>query len=145
MLEAKAGIDYPGVSVVFFCHDDDGNFLMQKRGKNCRDENDRWDIGAGAVKIHEKVEDTLTREVEEEYGTFVLKYKFLGYRDVHRENNGIKTHWVTHDFKVLVDKSQVKNGEPYKFDEIGWFTLNNLPSPLHSQLLHFLEIYKNKL
>jgi 8-oxo-dGTP diphosphatase len=145
MLEARAGIDYPGVSVVFFCHDDNGNFLMQKRGKNCRDEKGRWDIGAGAIKVYERIMDTLVREVEEEYGTFVFRSEFLGYRDVQRENEGIKTHWITHDFRVLVDKFHVKNGEPNKFDEIGWFRLNNLPSPVHSQLFNFLQIYKDKL
>jgi len=141
----KAGIDYPGVSVVFFCHDGNGDFLMNKRSKNCRDEHDRWDIGAGAVRLYENLTDALEREIREEYCTSILNCEFLGYRDVHRQDNEFKTHWVTHDFKVLVDSSKAKNGEPHKFDEIGWFRLDNLPFPLHSQLLHFLEIYKNKL
>ena len=141
----KAGIDYTGIAVVFFCHDGLGNFLMQKRGKNCRDENNRWDIGAGAVRLYEKILETLNREIKEEYCTTILDYEFLGYRDVHRENNGIKNHWVTYDFKVFVDKFQVRNGEPNKFEDIGWFRLDNLPFPMHSQLPTFLEKYKDKL
>ncbi|VVB83092.1 NUDIX domain protein [uncultured archaeon] len=141
----KVGIDYPGISVVFFCHDGNGNFLMNRRSINCRDEYNRWDIGAGAVRLYENVTDTLIREIKEEYCTDILDYEFLGYRDIHRESNGIKTHWVTHDFKVLIDNSLVGNGEPHKFDEIGWFKLDKLPFPLHSQLPNFLGAYRNKL
>jgi len=64
---------------------------------------------------------------------------------VHREYNGTKTHWITLDFKVFVDRKKVKNGEPHKFDAVEWFTLNNIPDPIHSQLANFLEKYKDKL
>ena len=58
---------------------------------------------------------------------------------------GEKTHWVALDFKVLVDREKVKNGEPHKFDDIGWFTLDNLPTPQHSQVPNFFRLYKEKL
>ena len=58
---------------------------------------------------------------------------------------GKKTHWIALDFKVLIDRGHVSNGEPYKFDAIEWFTLNNLPAPLHSQFPNFLRLYKSKL
>ena len=64
---------------------------------------------------------------------------------MHRENSGKKTHWIALDFKVLVDKAKVKNGEPHKLDAVEWFSLDNLPSPLHSQFPFFLEKYKDKL
>jgi hypothetical protein len=51
----EKGLDYTGISVVYFCHDGNGNFLMQKRGKNCRDENGRWDIGGGALEVEDSV------------------------------------------------------------------------------------------
>jgi len=35
----QKGVDYTGISIVCFCHDRKGNFLMQKRGNNARDEN----------------------------------------------------------------------------------------------------------
>ena len=46
---------------------------------------------------------------------------------------------------VAIDKEKVKNGEPHKFDEIGWFTLDNLPQPPHSQLAHEIELFGNRL
>lgn len=139
------GLDHIGVCVVFFCHDDKGNFVMMKRSKNTRDEQECWDIGGGAVEINENIEEKLKDEIREEYCTEILEYEFLGYRDVHRELDGKKTHWIALDFKVLVNASTVKIGEPYKFDDIGWFQLDNLPDNIHSQLPLFFSKYQNQL
>ena len=49
------------------------------------------------------------------------------------------------DFKVLVNRKKVKNGEPHKLDAVEWFTLDSMPSPLHSQFPNYLELYKGKL
>lgn len=141
----KIGYDYPGITVCFFCHDGKRNFVMAKRSKNTRDEHGRWDIGAGGLEHGETVKTTLKREIKEEYDTEVLDYKFLGVREIHRIHRGEKTHWIALDYKVLVDKNKVKNGEPHKFNEVYWFTLENLPSNLHSQLTNYFKIYKNKL
>lgn len=141
----KKGEDYIGISVVFICHDGKGNFLFSKRGVNARDEQGTWDCGGGGLEFGDTVENTLQKEIAEEYCTNVLEYDFLGFRDVHREQNSKKTHWLALDFKVLIDPSKVKNGEPHKLDEIAWFTLNNLPTPLHSQLPKFLTLYEDKL
>ena len=107
----KQGIDYIGVGIVFFCHDGRGNFLMNKRSKKTRDEHGRWDIGGGGVELGEHIEDTVERELKEEYCTDIIKSEFLGFRDVHRvDEKGNKTHWIALDFKVLVDKRKVRNG-----------------------------------
>ncbi len=139
------GEDFIGVGIIYLCHDGKGNFLLHKRGEGARDENGKWDIGGGALEFGEKVDDTLKREIKEEYGTDVLSYEFIGFRDVHREKDGKSTHWIALDFKVLVDAAKVKNGEPHKFDDFGWFTIEKLPLPLHSQLTAFFEKYKSKL
>ena len=141
----KKGVDYTGVTIVFACHDGNGNFLFAKRGANCRDEQGTWDPGGGGLEFGDTVEDTLRKEIMEEYCTDVLDFEFMGYRDVHRENNGIKTHWIALDFKVLVDPAKVKNGEPHKLDEVAWFKLDEIPPPLHSQLPKFLKLYREKL
>ena len=141
----KKGEDYIGAGVVYFCHDGEGNVLLSKRSKNCRDEHGTWDPGGGGIEFGDTVEDTLRKEIEEEYSTDVVDFEFLGYRDVHREHEGKKTHWLMIDFKVLIDKNKVANGEPHKFDAVEWFTLDKLPSPLHSQFPNFLNLYKDKL
>lgn len=136
---------FPRVCVVFFCHDGRGEFLMQKRSAKTRDERDTWDIGGGGVRFGEKVIDALKKEIEEEYCTKALGYDFLGYRDVHRVNDGQPTHWIALDYKVRVDRAMVKNGEPHKFSEIGWFTFSNLPSPLHSTVPTIFTLYRDTL
>ncbi len=145
MKGCEKGVDFVGVSVVYFCHDGKGNFVMQKRGKNARDEHGRWDIGAGGLEVGDSVEETLRKEIMEEYCTEVLDFEFLGMRDVFREHNGQKNHWVMLDFKVLVNSEKVSNGEPHKFDEIGWFNFKTMPQPQHSQLPIFWEKYKGRL
>lgn len=141
----KKGEDYTGITIVYLCHDGRGNILLNKRSTNCRDEHGTWDPGGGGLKFKDTVTNTLQKEIKEEYCTNILEYEFLGYRDVHRTHERKNTHWIALDFKVFVDKNQVQNGEPHKFDEIGWFKLDKLPNPLHSQFPHFLEKYKNKL
>ncbi len=141
----EKGIDYIGNTVVYCCHDGKGNVLLAKRSKNSRDEQGRWDIGGGGIEFGDTVENTLRKEIKEEYCTDILQYEFLGYRDVHRETNGKRTHWIALDFKVLVDGKKVKIGEPHKFDALEWFTLEKLPSPIHSQFPKFIELYKDKI
>jgi 8-oxo-dGTP diphosphatase len=141
----KQGIDHIGVSVIYFCHDGKGHVLLAKRSANARDEQGRWDIGGAGMEFGELAEETLRREIKEEYNADVIGFEFLGFRDVHRDHNGIKTHWIALDHKVLIDPTNVKIGEPHKFDDIGWFTLDTLPEPLFSQLPLFLSKYKNRL
>jgi 8-oxo-dGTP pyrophosphatase MutT (NUDIX family) len=141
----EKGIDFVGITVCYLCHDGKGNILFNKRGVNTRDEQGRWDAGGGGVEFGDTVEQTLKKEIKEEYCADVLEYTFLGYRDLHREQNGRKTHWLTLDFVVLIDPEQAKNGEPHKFDEIAWFRLNDLPSPIHSGLPALLEKHKTAL
>jgi 8-oxo-dGTP diphosphatase len=141
----KKGFDYPGITLVYFCHDGQGNFLMAKRSVNARDEHGRWDIGGGGLEFGDTVEQTLRKEIKEEYNSEVLGYEFLGFRDVHREHQGQKTHWVALDFKVLIDRSKARINEPHKFDALDWFVLERLPDPVHSQFPKFLDLYRHKL
>lgn len=141
----RQGSLVPRVSIVYLCHDGKGHFLMHKRGQNTRDEQGVWDIGGGSLDFGKTVMETLREEIKEEYGTDVLLAELLGYRDVFREHEGKETHWLALDWKVLVDPAKAKNGEPHKFDEVGWFRLDNLPSPLHSQLMSLLVDKREEL
>jgi 8-oxo-dGTP pyrophosphatase MutT (NUDIX family) len=141
----KKGVDYIGLTVCFYCHDGAGNYLFHKRSDQCRDEVGCWDTGGGSVHVGETIEEALHREVQEEYGVAVLHFEELGHSDILREQNGVMAHWHGFRFKVLVDREQVVNNEPHKHTELGWFTLDNLPTPLHSQIPKELEWYKEKL
>ncbi len=78
----RKGVDYTGIATVYFCHDGQGNFIMAKRSQNARDEQGCWDIGGGALEFGMAVDDSLCKEIKEEYCADVLGFEFLGYRDV---------------------------------------------------------------
>ncbi len=144
-MDLKRGVDYIGVNCAFFCHDRDNRFLMHKRSQNCRDEQGRWDNGAGAMEHGETFEETVRREVLEEYGAEPIEIEYVLTKNVLRDNNGQKTHWIKNLHWVLVDPGQVKNNDPEKIDEIGWFTFDDLPEPLHSQFHKGLETIKKHI
>ena len=141
----KKGFDYIAVSVSYFCHDGKGNYLLNKRSVNCRDEHGTWDFGGGGIEFGDTIEDTLQKEIKEEYCADIVEYKFLGPTESMRTIDGKMSHWVHLHFLVQLDPAQVKNGEPHKFDEIGWFRLDNLPSPLHSQAPGDLEKFGKQM
>jgi 8-oxo-dGTP diphosphatase len=133
----RAGVDYPGVTCVFVCHDAEGRVLLHRRGAGARDERGRWDSGAGALGVGESFEAAVAREVREEYGAEPLAIRPLGVRNVVREEAG---HWVALMFAVLVDPAEVRLAEPEKFDALRWFAPGDgLPEPRHSQLHHVLD------
>lgn len=138
----KIGLDFVGVTTPFYCTDGNGNFLFHKRSENCRDEQGRWDPGAGKVDFGVSLEENVLREISEEYGCAGKIMERLPAHDIFRENDGKKTHWIAIPFFVLVDPKEVRNNEPEKIDEIGWFRLSALPEPLHSGFRISFTTYK---
>ena len=139
------GVDCTGVAVVFFCHDGNGKVVVNKRSVQARDEKGCWDIGGGGVKKGELLEDALRREVKEEYCADILEHEYLGFREVHRVEEGVQTHWIVFDFRVLIDPAVCAIGDPEKMDALAWHTLDDLPSPMHSQWPLFSNKYKERL
>lgn len=119
---------------------------MNKRSVNCRDEHGRWDICGGGVEFGDTLEQTVRKEIVEEFGATVLNIEPLGHREIHRTaEDGQKSHWVGFDFKVLIDPSEVVNNEPHKFDEVKWFPISDMPQPQHSQFPVFFAKYQAQL
>lgn len=141
----KRGIDYIGVNCVFWCHDKNNRLLLHKRSNQCRDEQETWDCGAGSMEFGETFEDTVRREVKEEYGVEPIKIEYVTTENVLREHNGKATHWIKNLHWVLVDPKKVIIGEPHKMEELGWFTFDNLPKPLHSQIVLEVDLLKKFL
>jgi 8-oxo-dGTP diphosphatase len=141
----KKGIDYTAITVSYMCHDGQGNFLLNKRSNQCRDEHGCWDFGGGGLEFGESVEVSLKKELMEEYCVEPKSMEFLGYLDLFREHDGQKTHWLSLEFLVEIDRGKVKNGEPHKFEELGWFRLSDLPQPAHSTQYLLLERFKDQL
>ncbi len=142
-MDLKRGVDYIGITCVFFCHDGKGNLLLSKRSKNCRDEIGRWDVGGGSMEFGEDFEEAARREIKEEYCTDVLDMKFVKHQNVIRQEEGSpRTHWICFLFLAHVNPKKVKNGDPLKIDDIGWFHPTKLPNPMHSMFDKSFKIIK---
>ncbi len=145
-LRKHKGTSFTGITTVFFCHDGNGKLFLTKRSKNTRDEHGRWDPGAGGLKHGQTVEGNIRRELKEEYDAEAIKIDFIGYRDVFRAlPDGTPTHWLAMDFAVKVNPETIRINEPLLVDDQGWFTLDNLPSPLHSQFDLFMSKHGESL
>jgi 8-oxo-dGTP diphosphatase len=141
----KIGFDYIGITTPFYCTDGKGRILMHKRSTNCRDEHGRWDPGSGKLEQSLSLEQNALQEVKEEYGCDGKVIGTLPAHDIFREQNGVTTHWVAVPFFVLIDEPEkAKIGEPDKMGEIGWFTLDSLPEPIHTGFAHTLSLYRKE-
>ncbi len=138
----KPGIDHIGVSTAFYCHDGNGNFLFHKRSKNCRDEQGAWDNGGGKLEFGLTPEENVLKELEEEYSCKGEIQEKLPAHSILREFDGVKTHWMQIPFIIKVNPKDVRNNEPEKIDEIGWFRLDNLPQPFHKGSIQTLTQFK---
>jgi 8-oxo-dGTP diphosphatase len=134
----------PAVSCVFVCHDRRGRVLLARRGAGARDEPGTWDTGAGALEHGESFAEAVRREVREEYMVDALDVETIGVRNVLRAgSHGVLSHWVAVVNAVHVDgRHPVAIGEPHKFDQLGWFPLDELPAPLHSQLPATMDLFR---
>jgi len=135
----KAGIDFIGITTPFFCHDGQGNFILHKRSNQCRDERGFWDVGSGKLEFGQTLEESVLREVKEEYGCIGIIQNQLPPYTLLRTHEGVKTHWIAIPFLILVDPKKMKNNDPDKITEVGLFSLLKLPKPLHSGLRYILK------
>jgi len=142
----QKGFDHIGVSVITMCHDGSGKYLISQRGEGCKDERGRWEpAGGGSVEVGESLEDAVRREVMEECGGKVTEIQFMGFREVFREIDGVKSHWIAFDYKAQIDPQDVSITEPDKCTELRWCAIDEIPQPQHSQFPFFLDKYKSIL
>lgn len=139
--DLKKGVDFIGITCVFYCYDGKGNLLMSKRSQNCRDEKGVWDCGSGSMEFGEaSLESACHREILEEYCVEPKKITHCGTVNVLRNNDGVETHWIGFIFTALVDPDKCRIGEPEYIDEIRWFPIDDLPEPRHSMFDKHLEV-----
>lgn len=125
----KRGIDYIGVSVGAMIVNDKDEVLLCKRSKHASNERGCWEIPGGAVEFNETLENAIHREMREELGVEIeLIEQFPAASHIIKND---KQHWVPSTFLVKLKKGNIpKILEPEKCDEIKWFSLDHLPTPL---------------
>lgn len=125
----KNGVDYIGVSVGAMILNEKDELLLCKRSQQCKNERGCWEVPGGAVEFGEKLTDAIKREMKEEYGVEIEILKQFPAADHMIPEE--KQHWVPTTFLAKLQQNQIpKILEPDKCDEIGFFPLHNLPSPL---------------
>lgn len=143
----KTGVDHIGISTSFYCHDGKGRWLLHKRSKKCRDEKGAWDSGAGKLEFGLTLEENVLKEVQEECGcNAIIEEQLPAITLLRKSSEGMQTHWIVAPFILLIDSTNIKKvkiGDPEKIAEMGWFTFNNLPSPLHSGFQKTTKLYRS--
>ena len=129
----KPGIDYIGVGTCAVCHDGQKSLFLNLRSRNCRDEWGHWDNSGGKLEFGETPDECMIRELREEYGCSPIKWQKGAPVNAIRVNNGVKSHWLILTYLVQIDRAQARNGEPTKFDQVGWFSIDQLPDNMHSK------------
>ena len=121
----KKGVDFIGVGVGAVIVDQQGKVFLAKRGREARNEIGKWEFPGGSVEFGETLEQALVREVVEEYGFTIEVQELLDVVDhlIPAENQ----HWVSPTFICRVKSGTPRIREPHKCDEIGWFTLDQIP------------------
>ena len=148
----KKGVDYIGVSAGAMIINSKGEIFLSKRGQNTRNEKGCWETPGGGVKFGETLEEACKREIMEEYGAEIEVLEQFPAEDHFIPEE--KQHWVATTFLAkFKDGQEPEIMEPEKCDEIGWFSLDSLPSPLsivtqldiehHGEKV--LEILKNEV
>lgn len=125
----KKGVDFIGVSVGAVVTNDKDQVFLSKRSQNCKNERGCWEFPGGSVEFGETLADAVRREIREEYG---IEVEIL--KQFPAQNHLLpaeKQHWVATTFLTKIKLGEVpKIMEPERCDEIGWFSLDNLPTPL---------------
>lgn len=140
----KKGVDYIGVSVGVILLNDTGDIFMAKRSNGASNERGCWEAPGGGVNFGETLESAIRREMREEYGIDMEIIKQFPAADhlIPAE----KQHWVPTAFLAKILPGQIpKILEPDKCDEIGWFSLDQLPQPLSIITKIDIAVYKKML
>jgi 8-oxo-dGTP diphosphatase len=152
----KPGTDYIGVGLGAFIFNEKGELFLMKRGAKTQNEQGCWIVPGGKLEYGETLADGIVREVKEELGvTIAIDEQFPAHDHILAAEdatsgdaqNGsavaVAQHWVTNQFRAHIVEGTPQNLEPGKCDETGWFSLDDLPSPIafanHAVIAELIE------
>lgn len=102
----------------------------------------KYSLPSGHVEGHETIFDALIRETKEETGLLVKEKDLEIVHIMHRT----KSDFDYIDFFVLAKNwsGEPKIIEPEKCDDLSWFSLDNLPDNLLSNVIQAVSKYYKK-
>ncbi|PZW65915.1 ADP-ribose pyrophosphatase YjhB (NUDIX family) [Pseudomonas sp. URMO17WK12:I1] len=87
-----------------------------------------WGLPGGKLDWLEPVEQAVRREIEEELAIRLTSLCLLCVVDQIDAQRG--EHWLAPVYLADTFDGEVRNVEPEKHSDIGWFALDGLPEPL---------------
>lgn len=121
-----------GIGVLVF--DEEGRLLLHKRKGKHGEGN--WSTAGGHMEFGETPEDCAVREVKEEVDIDIANPRFVGItNDVFPENG---RHYVTVWMRGEWVNGEAKVADPHEVEQVGWFPLDALPSPLFTPVRNLL-------
>lgn len=137
----QPGTDHIGVGVGVTLLNDKGELFLAKRSHECKNEKGYWETPGGALHQNETLEGCLHRELQEEYGIEVDIIEQWPAYDHMPDGQ----HWVAITFEArLKPGHEPVINEPHKCDEIGWFSLDDLPEPLALTAQHDIATLRSR-
>jgi ADP-ribose pyrophosphatase YjhB (NUDIX family) len=123
---SKPGLDFPGVGAGLVILRDDGKVLLCRRLK--APEAGFWNIVGGKVDHLEPSSQAARREAEEETGLTIGEIEFLCVAEEIIAAD--RQHWLSMIYLTRDFTGTPSLTEPDKLSDIGWFDLDDLPTPL---------------
>lgn len=124
-----------GVGVFIF---KEGKVLLGKRTNYSHGGGEYCPPG-GHMEHMESFEEVVRREVKEEAGIEIKNIRFLCLSNVktyapnHYVNTGFVSDWESGEPQIM---------EPDKCERWDWYSIDDLPQPLFSTVMNYVEAYK---
>lgn len=125
-MNAKPGIDFPGVGAGLVIRRSDGAILLYRRVKT--PEAGYWNIVGGKVDVMESSDEAARREAEEETGLDIGRLEFLCSAEEIIAAD--RQHWISQIYLTSDFSGEPRLTEPDKLSDFGWFTPDAPPQPL---------------
>lgn len=117
----KVGTDCIGVGVGALIFNDQGQFLITKRGPQAKNERGKWEIPGGAVEFGETLEQAIKREVQEELGISIRVKELLTVCDHIIADEG--QHWLSPTLICEITAGTAQILEPQKCSELRFVSI----------------------
>ncbi len=121
--QKQAGRLYPGTGVGVVILNPEYEVVLQLRGGTTNNRKGKWDLPGGTVEKGDTLEDTVVKETGEETGLIVEPLGCVAIMQDMVEGQ----HWINYTFAVKVIGGKLENKEPYKFDDVKYFSMKSLP------------------
>ena len=126
------------VSLIALTPEEDQILLIQQYGKK------RNILVAGYVNQKESVEECIVREMQEEIGRKIVKYRFLKSEYFEKSNT------LMLNFAVVLDSNSLADVSDWEIDACAWYSFEKARDEIaqgslaHRFLLNFLSVYEHE-